>query len=99
MGSWGHAIGFGLFWGAWMFPVAAGKRPEDSLRKALLSTLLVGLVVGLIDSFGWRAWSVPMVFVTVPSALAGFYLSWSTKLRALMKPKENRHAGNTVPKA
>ena len=99
MGSWGHAIGFGLIWALCMFPLLAGKRPEDSLHKTLFSTLLVGLVVGLIGSFGWRALSVPMVLVTVPSAVAGFYLSWSTKLRAFLKAREHRDVGNGMPKA
>jgi hypothetical protein len=70
-----------------MFPYLAGKRPEDSLRKVLISTLLGGLVVGLVDSFGRRAFALPMVFVTAPCAVAGLYLSWSTKLKALSKSK------------
>ena len=87
MGSWTHAVGFGLFWSLFMFPYLAGKRPEDSLRKVLISTLLGGLVVGLIDGLGSRAVEIPMVFITAPCAVAGLYLSWSTKLKALAKSK------------
>jgi len=72
-----------------MFPFFAGKRPEDSLRKVLLSTLLGGVVVGLGVGFGRRAFAIPMVFITVPCAVAGLYLSWSTKLKALAKSKDN----------
>jgi hypothetical protein len=76
MGSWTHAIVFGIFWGLFMFPLIAGKRSEHSLRKNLITTLIAGMAVGLIHSFGRRAFSIPIVFITVPSVLISFYLSW-----------------------
>jgi hypothetical protein len=99
MGSWAHAIGFGLLWVLCVFPFAAGKRPDDSFRKILFGVLLVGSVVGLIDSFGWRALSIPMVFITVPLAATGFYLNWSTKLKALATAKGKRDRDNGVARS
>jgi hypothetical protein len=96
MRSWTHAITFGLFWALCVFPAVAGKRPQDSLRKILFSTLLVGLVVGLVDGFGWRAFAIPMVFITVPCAAVSFYLVWSTKLKALAKERESDGMSNSV---
>ena len=99
MGNWARAIGFGLLWALCVFPLAAGKRPEDTLRKILFGILLAGLVVGLIDSFGWRALSIPMIFITAPSAVAGFYLNWSTRLKALATAKGKRDRDNGVAKS
>ena len=65
--TWTNAILFGLFWGLCMFPVSAGNNPSVSLRRTLLSCLLAGLAVGLIDSFGWRrALHSPIAFLTIP---------------------------------
>jgi hypothetical protein len=89
LGIWIRAISLGIAWGAFMtFHVRRGNH-SISLSKLSAGYLSYGLWLGLLVSFGWQAFRVPVLLVTAPSAACGLFLLWSAKFESA---KSNREA-------
>jgi hypothetical protein len=83
--GWLHAICFGLFMGSCWWICDMGKKPYPDLRKSLPSLLLCGFSFGLFDSFGWQALRFPIICVTAPAVVSGFFLSWASRPKRSVK--------------
>lgn len=80
MGEWIRAVSLGIAWGAFMtFHVRRGN-PAASFAKLSAGYLAYGLSLGLLISFGWQSFHVPVLLVALPSAACGLLLLWSAKV-------------------
>ncbi|MGD0989498.1 MAG: hypothetical protein ABR874_16935 [Candidatus Sulfotelmatobacter sp.] len=79
--NWMHGAFYGFFFGLVMSVYNIGKSPDISLRKivtnTVVSSIFVWFAVGLWESFGWRAFQIPLIFLTIASGMCGFFISWS----------------------
>lgn len=82
VGNWIHAFSYGAFWAFCMWIWDMGKAPYPRLRRSAAGFLVGGLAIGLIDSFGSRAFRFPLVLVSLPALIVGMLLGWSARTKA-----------------
>jgi hypothetical protein len=89
--SWAHGIFFGLFFGLVMSVYNIGRTPSESMRGIVFGTVgssvFLCFAFGLWESFGWRAFHSPIVFVTIPSGALGILVLWSTRSQRTLTKK------------
>jgi hypothetical protein len=79
IGDWGKILGIAVFTGLYGWARYARRNPYPSLSRSLAGWFLLSIALGIWFSFHWRAFRVPLVFITVPLIVGGgmlHYLSW-----------------------
>ena len=65
--EWGAVAFAAIFWGGWMLVwMTLLRKPKHAISSLdVIVWALMGLVYGLTMTFHWRAFRVPLVFLTV----------------------------------
>jgi hypothetical protein len=88
IGNWVHAASYGVFWALCWWVWDMGQKPYPELRRSAAGCLLTGFAFGLWETFGWRAFRFPILFVIVPAAILGLLLGWSARSKLSADPAQ-----------
>lgn len=82
IGDWGVILAISVFVGLYGWVRDMGHKPYiNKLGRSLAGWFLYTSVVGIWCTFRWQAFVVPLVFITVPVAVASVILIYSARPR------------------
>lgn len=82
IGDWVEILVIAVFMGLYGWVRTMGVKPyTNKLGKSLAGWILFSSVVGIWLTFRWQAFVVPLVFITVPTAVAGALLIYFARPR------------------
>jgi hypothetical protein len=95
IGDWGLILVMGVFGGLYGWLRDIGHRPYiNKLRRSLAGWILFCSVVGIWCTFRWQAITVPLVFITVPAAVAAVILIYFARPRGDQKAAAQSEANS-----
>jgi hypothetical protein len=100
IGDWGVILTISVFVGLYGWLRDMGHKPYiNKLRRSLAGWILASSVVGIWCTFRWRAFRVPLVFITVPVAVAAAVLIYSARPRGGQLDAEEPFAEKHNPRS
>jgi heme A synthase len=82
IGDWGVILAIAVFVGLYAWLRDMGRKPHiNRLYRSLAGWILFSSVAGIWSTFRWRAFGVPLVFITIPVSAAALILIYSARPR------------------
>jgi hypothetical protein len=82
IGDWGRILAISVFVGLYGWARDMGHKPYlNKLGRSLTGWILFSSATGIWFTFRWRAFAVPLVFITVPAAVASVILIYFARRR------------------
>jgi hypothetical protein len=88
--DWGQIVAISAFLGLYGWARDMGHKPYPNKLGRLLAGWFLGCIaVGVCETFRWRAFRLPLIFITVSAAVGGVILCYFARPRA-GQPAPNR---------
>ena len=82
LGDWGRILAISVFVGLYGWSRDMGHKPYiNKLGRSFAGWFLFSNVVGVWYTFRWQAFAIPLVFITVPAAVASVILIYFARPR------------------
>lgn len=85
IGDWEEIVTIAVIAGLYGWVRDMGHKPYPKLGRSLAGWLLLTTALGIWLTLRWRAFSVPLVFITVPVAVGAVILQYFARPRGAQR--------------